>query len=349
VGEVCLNERSRRSRSPVLALLAALAGCEAIGHAPDPAAIVRGPFPARTQQPLALTVLALPPRKAENQRPGEGRLAVTSAYTNIQEISKDADSATDKVVMDGELWRTAVNVRFGVTECSDVEVELPVVYTTSGFMDGAIESFHEALGLPNGGRDLQPQDQFTMDVRRDGAEAWSMDEDRVGFGDLPIVYSMNIVRESVHGFGLAWRAGVELPTGDEDAGFGNGTFDAGLGLSAESSLGRWTLFGGGGYVFAGTPDDLDDAGIELANVADLELGVEYRWADSVSLLLQTVLTSPITTDVELDEIDQPILDLALGAMFDVGARSRLALGFQEDVIAKAGPDFGLFLWWRRSF
>jgi hypothetical protein len=71
--------------------------------------------------------------------------------------------------------------------------------------------------------------------------------------------------------------------------------------------------------------------------------MELRWNDRLSLLTQLLWTSPLTSDIDLEEISREIFDLGLGAAYDMKSGGRLFVSFHEDLVAATGPDFSLLI------
>ena len=316
-------------------LLLALTGC----FSADPAQVVRGPLPTRNQHPVSLTFLHMRPRKAATQPKGKVGVALDAAYSSIFEVSQEPG---ERVAFDGETLRAAARFRYGVSNAVDVEVELAALYTTSGFLDSFIDEFHNATGLPDAGRLSSDRNQYEMRLRRNGQEIYNLEEDRVGFADLPIVVTGSLRKEDENGPGLALRGGIELPTGSEGRGYGNGEIDYGVGFLFERSVTRWTFTAAADVVFPGQPDGWEEAGVDVRELYSLQAGVELRATDRLSWLAQVFWTSPITRDFDSEEFSREILDLALGFAVDTGG-PRVYGGFQEDLVAATGPDFGVFL------
>ena len=320
-----------RSHSLSVVLLA-LGGC---GLLPEENPPTRGPIATRNQHPLALTVLQPRPRSARTQP--QGTLGVETELTAMS-IFEDGLGVDERVGLDGEIWRNALRVRYGLTESLDVEVELGLAYTTSGFLDGLADFFHDTFNFPGGGRDRIANDQYEMVIESDGEEIFDVEEDRLGINDLPIVFTQRLREEDADGPGVAWRVGVELPTGSEKNGFGNGELDFGTGILLERSFGKWTFTGGVDYVFAGQPDDFESADVDLDNSLLLAQGIEYRLRHNCSLMTQLLFQSPFTQDLDIEEIDSEMLDLGIGLALDVGG-ARFTSSFHEDLIASTGTDF----------
>ncbi|MFN0007518.1 MAG: DUF3187 family protein [Planctomycetota bacterium] len=332
-----------------LVLLAALAlsgACAIVPeHADAPSKVVRGPVPSRTLEPVKLTALAFRPRRATTLPEEKTELSVLSSYASIFE---EGQTGGDLVLFDGEIWRTSLHLRRGIGSGADLEIELPVVYATSGFLDEFIENFHDFFGLPNGGREDHPRFQYGMVAVNGGTEAYHLEGNQVGMGDVPIVLTVSVLEESETRPALAVRGGIELPTGSDSDGFGNGKVDYGIGFLGERSFGRWTATGAIDWVDVQSSESFEEAGVEADDSFDLQLGLEYRWNDGLSLIAGSVYTNAPTQDIDLEEISGNMLSLDIGAAWDLGERSRLLLVFSEDLITQSAPDFSVTAAWTLS-
>ena len=339
-----LRARAQRPRALPLAAVLACAGCGILPkHADDPAPVVRGPIADRIHHPVELTHLAFRPRSARTEAPGSRAWTLASSYTSL---FQNGTGPGERVVVDGELWRNSAALRYGLDERTDVEVELALVYASSGFLDQFIETFHEILLLPDDGRDERPRFEYEVEIEHDGELAYELEETELGFGDLPIALTHRLVDEGASSPAVAVRAGIELPIGSQSKGFGNGGLDWGLGVLAERSWGRWTASGAVDWTKTDDASSFEQAGVDVLDDWDLQLGVEYRWSDGMSLLAGAILSRPITDDIGIEEVDSATLALDLGVAWDVGDTSQVVVAFQEDVISAAGPDFGVLVGWR---
>jgi len=326
--------RSKR-RSAGWALGCALlliAGCHTAGHT-GPA---RGPLPLRTNGPFVQSFLTLRPRSAETVAPGAAELRVVSAYSSIFEVG---DGNSGAVSFDGELWRTSALFRTGLGASTDLEVEVPFVYASSGFLDVFIETWHGLLGLPDGGRETRPHFDYDMDIRALGQEAWQMTGDRLGLGDVPVIVTHRFVDARGSSPAVFVRGAVELPVGSEEDGFGNGAIDWGLGLGLESSFADWTFGAGAGWTDRARPESFAHVGLEVEDGLAASLSGEWRWSATSSLLLNLRYENAVSDDLGIEELGGDVVELDLGVTFDAGASSRWTLAFSEDLISESGPDF----------
>lgn len=331
----------------VLFLGVGLPACTGLKHSlVEPEAAARGPLPTRVQHPMKLGILAFRPRQAQTLAAGQSQLRVLSAYTSIYENGNVVD---ESVVFDGELWTNSVSLRYGLAQGTDIELELGVLYASSGFLDGFIEGWHNTFALPGGGYDERPKYEYEMRVEQNGQEVYALDGNELGWLDTPLILTQQLLPGGADAVALALRAGIELPTGSESSGFGNGSVDYGLSLIASQDCGRWSWSAGLDWVEAQEPSSFADQDIEYAADWGAQAGLEYRWNEDLSLLGGLHFDSRVTSDIEIKELNNPMLGLDLGLAWDTRQAGQWHLGFSEDLIAESGPDFGLFMGWTTGF
>jgi hypothetical protein len=181
-----------------------------------------------------------------------------------------------------------------------------------------------------------------MFLRKNGRLVFSVEEDRLSFADLPIVWTRRLQHETAGAPALALRVGVELPTGSPEHGSGNGEIDLGAGLLVEKSFGRFTVTGSFDWIHPERPDSFVGSGADVEEMVVLQNGWEYRWSARTSLLGVLSWTSPMTDSWPFEEIDREILDLGLGCAHDLAPGTRLLFSFHEDLVAATGADFTFF-------
>lgn len=332
---------------PVIVCALSLDGCSILAPSAQPLHVVRGPVAVKTEGPIVANFLQFRPRSAATTAVGRVRVDCRAAYASMFENGTDG---TSDVVLDGEIVRTGFALRTGVSSSADIEVEIPFVYASSGFLDALIGRWHDAFGFPNGGREERPSNDYEMHVDQDGNRIYQLERDTLALGDIPIVLTQAILEEVAFGFGLSARAGLEFPTGSQSRGFGNGGIDWGGGLIVESSVDRFTLTGGAYYVVTSTPDAFRSADVECIDQVYAHTGLECRWNDRLSLLSGVRFSTPATRDIAIPEVDGEVLDLDLALALDDDADIwRLTLGLTEDLIAESGPDLTFFAAWTIAF
>lgn len=332
--------RARGLRGGILAL--SLASCTALPG--DPTVPVRGPLPARIQHPLALSTFGFRPRSASVLPKGSTRASAQLSYASIFERGFNS---TNGVAFDGELARATLGGQWGLGSGLDLAIEVPLLYGSGGFLDSFVEAFHEVFAFPNADREKFARDQYSMSLSHNGIELFRLEEDRIGLGDVPVYLTYG--RSTGSGWRWAVRGGLEIPVGDEERGFGSKGVDGGLQLLLERDIERFTLQGHLGWVRVDSPGIYDLAGTRLEDRVEAGVVAEFRATPTLSWLTQLTYQTPFVEDFDLEEIDDPILDLGVGLARDLPGGSILHIGFQEDLIANAGPDFTALVGWSLRF
>lgn len=324
---------------------ASTSSCRALAPTDAPAPNIRGPLPTRVQHPLALTLPNLTPRRPLVQAPNTWRFGADAAYSSIFE--RDSKGG-DRVGFDAELLRATARARYGLGSALDLEIELAGRYGTGGFLDHFLGEFHDWIGAPNQGRDTVDDDQFEAQLEHNSRTAYSWRPNEALLGDTSLVLTWGAERAPPNEWIHAWRAGLDLPTGAERDGSGNGGVDWIVGWLAELSLGRVTHVVAANYGRAQRAGGFRDADLGLPDRANAFYAFEYRWTDRVSAVAQVDLQSPLVDRIPLEEIDSVIVDLGVGAWFDVDPSQRLWFSFHEDLVAASGPDFAVYFGWTWS-
>ena len=296
-----------------------------------------GPIPARNQHPVQLTVLHLDPVPAATHPAGEASVRLDTAYSSLW-LSGNGNG--NRFAMDGEMLRAALDLRVGLGAGLELELGLPVGYASGGRLDGFVTGWHDFWGLPDQGRDTYPEDAFAVRAERGAVTAYDLEANAFQAMDLPIGLRQEILSKGpAH---IAVRAAIELPTGDDDAGFGNGELDVALGAVADLRWEDFGVFAHAHHTFAGTPGRAKAAGLAYRDVTAVGLGVDYRLFAGFTLHLQAQWETSTLRGLGFDRVADPHLLLWSGGRFALGPRTFLELGIGEDLMPYISPDFSVW-------
>ncbi|MEW6488150.1 MAG: DUF3187 family protein [Thermodesulfobacteriota bacterium] len=290
------------------------------------------PLPVRNLYPPRLLFLQPSPSLPE-QRSG-GRMDL--AYATVCAVHERGDTS---LVTDMEVGRVAAVGRWGAPWGGGFSLEVPYLWYGGGAFDPVLDAYHDAFGFPDGDREDRPENAFGYRVTRGRHEYAPRSPAGGGLGDM--------VLEAVHPLGApgplrsAARLSLKLPTGSARNGFGSGHADGGGGVLASWQGPR-----------AGVGANVDV--LYLGGSPDAALRLESHWALSALAFAGVQLgplgtaaaqlhfaTSPYGTG--LPALDRDVLLLALGVRRQVGADAWISLGFTEDLVVQASPDFSLFV------
>jgi hypothetical protein len=146
---------------------------------------------------------------------------------------------------------------------------------------------------------------------------------------------------------LSLLAGLELPTGDAQKGFGNGSVDASLGLLLDFEMGK--KYHGYGNVGAVFPGDLKGyQTIPLRTYAYGGFGVEAAWWESFHVIVQTLVQGSPFPDTGIRQLDWPGIMLVMGGRYYF-EKSSIEFSLTEDPDTAATPDFTLNISYSMKF
>jgi hypothetical protein len=271
---------------------------------------------------------------------GRGRTETRLTLDFTNEYVQEGVCAVECVTLDGETARLRFTHRVGLGAGWDFAVEVPWLDSGGGFLDGWIEDWHDWFGLPNGGRELAPQDRYLFRYERNGTVLLEETTGYSGLGDAQLTLGRRVGRRTL------LRAMAKLPTGDERR-LAGGAAGGALWLEHPLPLpARWT-----GYAALGV--SATERGEALRDMQNTEvlfggIGLLVPLSRHVRLSAQLQAHGRLYDDSELTPFARPGLPLTLALSIGSGRRGTLDLGFQEDPSVNGSPDFSAFasLTWR---
>ncbi len=302
-------------------------------------ACVAGPVLAQEAEPLHMrnlnplvSIFGLP--AWDTVSPGN-RLETTFEIANHYRVST---RGTDQLILDGETDRTTLAFSHGFGAGWSVGAELPYYHVSGGFLDNAIDAWHSAFELPNGGRDQRPNDQLLFQIGRSGANFFVLDRTRTGIGDAQLKVAKAIGDERL----FVVQVAAKLATGDATMLSGSGSADASITLLRSQPLLRRTrpagYYWGVGMVLAGKPDGI---GFESNRwVYTGIVGGSWRLWPKFGLKAQLDVHGPFF-DTPLKEFGETASMFTFGAWHPIGRHGRLDFSIIEDVRVSTAPDFGV--------
>ncbi|HEX7045718.1 MAG TPA: DUF3187 family protein [Burkholderiales bacterium] len=310
------------------------------GFAADPYA----PFPTYNQSPL-VQIYGLPdPGSAHVLAAGEREARVSVDVAN--HFFAEAHAA-ERLLLDGETHRLTVMLRYGVRG-GEWGIELPYLRHSRGFLDHLIDSWHDALGLPEGERPEHPNDRLRYVYERNGSRLLDLAQAAAGIGDARIHAAWAL---STGGHAAALRASLKLPTGDPDRLQGSGAADLALWLSAACGAprcpGAWRWNGSFGVLALGRGDVLRDQQRPAALFGSFGIG----WRMRAPVVLKAELRShgALYRDSALEPLGRTSFQLILGGTWLLSRTTALDVAISEDARISTSPDVSFLLSLRAGF
>lgn len=303
-----------------------------------------GPFTVRDQNPIYLQSLSLKPMRAEVLPRGALKVRLDSPYSNLFEQGSDGTSNLD---LDMELWRPSLNVAYGLRDDLELGIEIPLLHFNGGFLDAFVQAFHNAFGLPNGGRERVPNNRFSYRFESGGEEIFNFPPADLGLGDIAVTIKQQLTGEDSDWPALAWFAQIKFPTGRRSRGFGSGTLNFALGTALDASYKRLHGYFNAGY-YVITRDDALEPFVHSEMFAYMVAG-EVTILPTWTFIVQLTGSTPMLKGTSIDAWNGVPLDLIVGFRGEepglIGGGDLLwQVAFSEDVTGH-GPsvDFTVFL------
>jgi len=290
-------------------------------------------FTVRNEATLSRT--ATLPTLGETRVLDSGQIATRFTVDWSNEYVEQAN-AREALTIDAETQRVAFGFRRGIAEGVEIGVDLPLLFTGGGALDGVIEGWHDAFGLPNGGRDRVRQDRYLVQYTVDGQTRILDDEGASGIGDLELSAGFRL-RED-----FAFRALAKLPTGRSSRlQGGNGGGAMWFDFDPFHGSPRWFGYLSAGASYSGQSDVIGAQQKQFVALGGAAVG--YRIWAPVSLLVQFNGHTALHQDSGLNALDRPGGQLSFGGRIDIAPKLQLDLGVQEDVLVSSSPDFSIHI------
>lgn len=256
-------------------------------------------------------------------------------FGSINEYQAQTGSG-ESITVDGEVSRLLYNVQRGFGSGWDAGISIPILIQGGGYLDGLIENWHKAFGLPNAGREDAPRNRYLYQYSRNGQLLLDAHQPSTGFGDVQINTGHSLSND------LAVRALLKIPTGKSSTLAGNGAFGGALWLDGRiPDMGDWLIGGGAGISYTGTGDILPAQQKNWIPFGAAELG--YSFTGRFSAQVQVYAHAAPYRDSALSPLAHVGVPLTVSGSYLISNTSTLNMGFQEKTNYGASPDFGIYI------
>ncbi len=274
----------------------------------------------------------------KNLQPRKGRGVLTREIAErvIQERPDE-----DAFLFDGEADRWSLNVLYGLSEAVMLEVELPILRFGGGFLDPAIERFHNTFGFPD---DTRPDfwkniSEVFLYIDRQLLYFGPEELGGTGLGDLVLSSKFRLWRGDNGWPVITARTAIKLPTGDPQKLRGSGSMDYGLDLVVSKVFTKSRLHLNLGAVVPGKWQLMPR--LKLSPVYSALLSYERLVGKNTSLIIQNLASSNVLTGVTDSGIGEISYEVTVGAKIDHPDWLRWTISLTENYAQyNSSPDIG---------
>ena len=182
---------------------------------------------------------------------GRNTLALEATSQFLRPDRATSGDARTHAILDGEEWQLTADLAAPLWG-GFINLRLRAVARSGGIADQAFASYHDALSIPQGGRNLVPKYQFHYRLERDGVVVVDLKKPDTVLMEPDLAWVKPFGTKDLGGrFGLS----VQLPTGKRDNFTGTGSTDGLVGGALWKRSGRWHGFTQAERIFFGLPKD----------------------------------------------------------------------------------------------
>jgi hypothetical protein len=286
------------------------------------------PVHVRNLNPL-VSIFGLP---AWDTVPIGTKFGVTAEVANHYRFSL---AGNERLMLDGETVRTNFAFTHGFASGWSLGVEVPYYRVSGGFLDDAIDSWHSAFGMPDGGRNARPENEFLFAFGEPLAPSFVLTEPQSGVGDTQVKFARLIGGDQ----GFVVQAAFKLPTGDETMLAGSGSSDWSVTLLRTRPLlarkRAAAYYWGVGFLRAGDPEVVDfDANTWVPTGI---IGGSWQLLPEFGFKGQVDVHGAFY-DSQLEEIGETAIQATFSAWRRMGQRGQIEFAVVEDLNVSTAPD-----------
>ncbi len=296
------------------------------------------PFLTRNESPFAL-IFGLPlASSAQLLKAGQSRWINSVNISNtINEQSKN----NENLFVDIETLNVNFLYDYGFKENWMLRVQLPYVSNSGGFLDSAIDDYHQALGLPEDVRPFFAQDQININVTKNNTTTFSLNSPQSSLGDVSFQVAWQAPQSTQNA--LSYWLSLKLPTGDASKLTGSGGTDVAAWAAGNYLLTgtRW-LYGQFGLLFMSDGDVLKNTQKNWALFGNA--GIKFQPWDALALKAQLDFHSAFY-DSDIEFLGD-VIQLTFGGSYAINKKHKIDFAIAEDIKNGASPDVNFNIsWW----
>jgi len=299
------------------------------------------PFETRDQNVFNLIHGQALPTNAQLNQTAQSKWSSSLIITNELIIESNNN---ESIFLDYESYRFNLSYQYGINENWNMKLDIPAIHQSGGFLDSAIDNWHQFFGLPRANRPFVEDNQYNIQYSANNQNLIDLDESSTTIGDIQIAVARSLIENSHTTLSL-WGS-LKLPTGDEDKLSGSGATDLSLWLALNQQLAdKWLININTGTVILGKNQyqNIPLSGhVYYGHIMLAWLATEY-----LDLKIQLQGHTSYYEDSQLRAIGSTYL-ATFGASIRINQCNQLDIAISEDIKVDASPDASLLINWRNT-
>ena len=327
----CLPSLQLLALSIILAQVGFFAASLHTARAAEPSGLLR-PLPVHNLYPPMLRFYEPLPVSAFEPYRRSLSIEILQSYSSIFQYDSQPNGS---LLADMEIYSLEFLLTKAISSQTEIRFMIPLYYSHEGFMDAFLRDYHDALRLPNSGRERRPDDEFSYLYENPAdSESWA---DQAGWDIGKLAVSLRQQVYEGDNWTAALLAGLTLPTASSANGWSSGEPDIAIGGVASWLKENWFGHLEGHFVhpFAN--------GSEITAYDDyvrLSTTLGYRFGSRWSLLAQ-LQGGTSAYDSNIKQLYEDPWLVTFGARMAFGKSSSITVAFTEGITQHTSADFSL--------
>lgn len=293
-----------------------------------------GPLRLQSLSPFQSLRFGLQPRTPSTLAEGAFEAYVSAGWANIWAQNEGNHQ------LDFEITQVNLSLAYGISDVFQVDLGFVQRSRFGGHMDSFIQSFHDAFGIDQGGRDEAPKGDFNLSIIDEGRTvAQFSSHDRGSFSEsllLTVQHNVTCGTDGLPAFAYALTVRTEL--GDQEDMRESEPVDLHASVSGSMRFGDCFLYLGLGYAWFGK-ERYQDVELKTTQLSGL-VALEWQFTAGASFVVQYLASEGVAEN--LDEFSDPSHEITFGVKVEVAPMTVLEIGLLENIVTSDNsPDFGL--------
>jgi len=219
-------------------------------------------------------------------------------------------------------------VTYGLTKNLQLDLEIPYLRESGGYLDGFIQNFHDNFCFDQAGRDTLFKDDSTHALFLNGQKLFISSFEESGLSDVVLSAKFPIYKGHRYTPLLNARFAVKFPTGDEEKLLGRGNYDWGFNLYATKIFKKSCIHGNFGVVIPGDWDIFPD--LDISNVYSILIAWEYVPRSNISILIQDLAQTSYYKDATDSPLSKVSHEISAGIKMSIRKDMAWVFSFTEN-------------------
>ncbi len=302
------------------------------------------PLQIRDQNPFNL--IHGQPLPVDARIASEGKLLWNNNLTVTNTLNSET-TGSDSLYLDYESYQLNLGLQYGLNDSWAIKVDIPLINKGGGFLDSAINSWHNFFNLPQADRPNVENNQYRIERINNTRTVNDLQTDSTGIGDLQLNLANTLYNSQSSTISL-WM-GLKLPTGDSKKLNSNDAIDASLSIAANHHLAsNWYFNTNAGVVFPAIVITGDKTGNNTSLNNQVFFGhamLAWQATEWMAIKIQANGHSSYYKNNSLRLLGSTYTG-SLGASFYINQCNSIDVSFSEDIKVSASPDVSFTLGWR---